>query len=288
MGAECSVAAGRVQSETWLKFVFVSQCVSVAGGVVAHLYGLREMAALATLVAGVSAVGFVVLHGFCQIGGWRLAGFLTVAALFGFFAEVFSLHYGSLFGCAYHYPVSRWHDLLLGVPVSVAVFWGVFIYGSYGIVNGFLFFVGAEKPGCGRGGPLLIPLLSLADALVVTAIDIYMDPITTMRGSWIWAVPGPFFGVPIGNFVGWFAVSFAASGLFRTYEYLRPGVPASRSAFGHLMPGLSYLLLALVFTVYSCSIGRGDIALTGLFAMGPVAVLTLVCYAVSRTGIAAR
>ena len=267
--------------ETRLGVVFAVQCVSVVVGVFAHLFGMRSVEAPATLVAGVSAVGFVALHGFCLIGGMRLAGFLAMSALLGFLSELFSLHYGSLFGCSYVYPPARWHDLVLGVPISVAVFWGVFIYGGYGIVNGFLFFLGADKPRRGSTGSLLlVPLLAMADAFVVTAIDIYMDPITTMRGSWIWADPGPFFGVPIGNFVGWFAVSFVASGLFRVYEYLKPGSLFPRRALTYLLPGLSYLLLALIFTVYTCSIRRLDIALAGLFAMGPVTVLTLICYAV--------
>ena len=268
------------RSENRVRIVFALLCVSLAIGTLAHLLGLGVIEAIATPVAGFSAVGFVILHGVCLIGVWRLAGFLAAAAGLGFCAELFSLRYGSLFGSAYQYPASIWHNLLLGVPVSVVAFWGVFIYGGYSIVNGFLFFVGAGKPR--RGGsesPFIIPLLALADAFVVTAIDVYMDPINTLRGSWVWTIPGPFFGVPIGNFVGWFTVSFVASGLFRTYEYLWPRTVVPHRALTYVMPGLAYLMLLLVFTVYACSIHRLDIALAGLFAMGPVTVFTLIGYA---------
>jgi len=270
-------------AERWGLFFFAVQCGAVVFGLLSYFLHIKPAERFFTGALGLSAFGFVVLHGVSAVGGRRLAGFLTMAAALGFLAEVFSLHYGSLFGCSYVYPVSRWHDLVLGVPVSVAVFWGVFIYGGYSVVNGFLHFVGADKPQ--RRGAMGLPhvlLLALADAFVVTAIDVYMDPITTLRGSWIWAVPGPFFGVPIGNFAGWFAVAFVASLLFRTHEFLRPRPVLLRSARMYVLPGLSYLLLAVIFTVYTYSVQRLDIALSGLFAMAPVAVLSLACYLFGR------
>jgi uncharacterized membrane protein len=39
---------------------------------------------------------------------------------------------------------------------------------------------------------------------------------------WAWLDGGPYFGVPIGNFVGWFVVTVLVTGLFRLFEYYKP------------------------------------------------------------------
>jgi len=264
----------------WLACVFWGLCGGVLCGTLAYLAGLHAWASFLTRAVGLLAVLFTVLHGTCTIGWRRFVGFASTAAWIGYWAEVYSLRWGSLFGCTYRYPPDRWHDLVLGMPISVALFWAVFVYGGYSITNSFLHYLGAEKPSRARGSSaLLIVLLLLADATLVTAIDVYMDPICTRRGSWVWEEAGPFFGVPIGNFVGWFAVSFLAAGVFRSFEYLRPGGRNLLGPRGHLAPVAAYALLAVMFTTYTLSIGRPGIALAGLFAMGPTIVLNLVCYA---------
>jgi putative membrane protein len=268
---------------SWLKWVFWGLCGGVLVGTLAYLAGWYACAGVLTQAVGLLALLFTALHGACTIGWRRLAGFAFTAAWIGYWAEVYSLRWGSLFGCSYRYPPERWHDLVLGMPISVALFWAVFVYGGYSITNSFLVYLGADKPSRARGStPLLLVPLVLADATLVTAIDVYMDPICTARGSWVWEEAGPFFGVPIGNFVGWFAVSFLAAGTFRLFEYLRPGGRDLLSPGGHLAPVAAYGLLVVMFTTYTLSIGRPQIALTGIFAMGPAIVLNLVCYAARR------
>jgi hypothetical protein len=55
-------------------------------------------------------------------------------------------------------------------------------------------------------------------------------------------------------------------------------------AFSLAEEGAGYLLLAVVFTAFCGSVRRFDIALAGLFAMGPVSVLLPVCYFSRRRG----
>ena len=39
--------------------------------------------------------------------------------------------------------------------------------------------------------------------------DLTIDPISaTLQGLWVWANPGPYFGIPISNFFGWFLVVY--------------------------------------------------------------------------------
>jgi uncharacterized membrane protein len=49
------------------------------------------------------------------------------------------------------------------------------------------------------------PILS---ALWMTAIDLVIDPLAANNlAFWVWRDGGPYFGAPVVNFIGWFAVS---------------------------------------------------------------------------------
>jgi putative membrane protein len=48
----------------------------------------------------------------------------------------------------------------------------------------------------------------LAGAALMTAADLLIDPVATrVLHFWTWHQPGIFYGVPLVNFAGWFAVS---------------------------------------------------------------------------------
>ncbi|MFA5205239.1 MAG: carotenoid biosynthesis protein [Lentisphaeria bacterium] len=268
--------------------VFLAECFMVLCGVATYLAtGMNAATRLLTTLAGAASILFVVCHGWRTLGGWRTAALLALAATAGFLAELVSVNGHSLFGGAYHYPPGRWHGMIGGVPLAAAVFWAVFIYAGHAVVNAFQAFSRPSGTGGSGASPLsklmLVPLLAAADAGVVTTMDLYMDPITTLRGNWVWADGGAYFGVPVGNFMGWFAVSFVVCAIFRASGCFQSGAPRTAGGFVHLTAGLSYLLLAVMFTVYSCSIRRFDIALAGLAAMGPVSLLLPVCFFTSRS-----
>ena len=44
----------------------------------------------------------------------------------------------------------------------------------------------------------------LLPALLVTILDLVLDPIAVDEGRWSWDMPGKYYGVPIKNFIGWF------------------------------------------------------------------------------------
>jgi putative membrane protein len=265
---------------------FLAECGIVACGLAVYLAtGMNAATRLLTSLAGLASVAFVICHGRRMLGGRRATAFLLLAAATGFCAEWICVQGCSLFGEAYHYPEERWKGIGSGVPLAAPVFWAVFIYGGHAIVNAFLAFAGPTGAAAHR--PLRqtlasVPLLAAADACVVTSIDLFMDPITTLRGQWVWAEAGTYFGVPVGNFVGWFAVSFTVCAAFRAYGCFRPGPQRPCPGWVHLVPGLSYLSLAAIFTVYACSLRRYDIVLAGLSATGPISVLLLVCYFASK------
>lgn len=50
-------------------------------------------------------------------------------------------------------------------------------------------------------------LFAAISGLAMTAWDLYLDPQMVAWGFWTWEQPGPYFGIPLSNFAGWFAVA---------------------------------------------------------------------------------
>lgn len=130
------------------------------------------------------AAAAVAIHAARSLG-WRQAA-LELGALvaYGFALEktamaVFSSH---------RYAVT-WRLAPLGVPIAVAVVWGALILSGLAAA--------------GRRG-LASPLgRAAAAAAWGIALDLLMEPVAVRSGLWEWTPPGPWLGVPIGNFVGW-------------------------------------------------------------------------------------
>lgn len=158
---------------------------------------------------------------------------------------------------AYTYPAEAYLFDVLGVPLAIAFGWSAVIYAgtttarSYGV-----------------------PLRSLPGfvALYALHIDLSMDAIAIRVPFWTWTPPGPWFGVPLGNFFGWFAVAFLFAGWF---ELLRRRVshPLVLGG-GTLVAALATLLVVLeLWTTYVRSVALGAGILIGL---GLLSLLALV------------
>ena len=60
--------------------------------------------------------------------------------------------------------------------------------------------VGAVAAAWGTGSRVLHVILA---ALLLTLIDGVLDPGATALGFWVWPGGGPYYGVPLGNYLGW-------------------------------------------------------------------------------------
>ena len=168
--------------------------------------------------------------------------------------------------------------MLLGVPLIVPLYWAVFIYLGYSITTSFLVWTGRQKPSR-RGKDLaVLLLLILLDGLAVVAIDLLMDPLMVFYGKWFWSQGGPYFGVPVGNFVAWFSVTVVATGLFRVFEWRFPGQAKWVDNSLHIGPVVAYAVLGGSLAVLALHADLVNVAIIGVCAMMPIVGANLYCY----------
>ena len=171
--------------------------------------------------------------------------------------------------------------MIFGVPLVVPLYWTVFIYTGYTLVSSFLAWINQDKPNIYNHHAILIPLLIFLDGLTVTAIDVFMDPIQVRLGGWTWLDQGPYFGVPIGNFIGWFIITSSTTTIIRVWEYFVPQTTQLPKTT-LLIPVLGYLLLWFSFLTTAVKLHMIDLILIGTFAMLPIVVINLIFFVNSR------
>lgn len=103
-----------------------------------------------------------------------------------------------------------------GVPIQIPAAWLMMLPPAWA----------AGTAVCGKGLPTdsasrwkQRASLSLVSGLAFTAWDLFLDPQMVAWGVWQWETPGPYFGVPAINFIGWVLIAFLAlSGLSYTCD----------------------------------------------------------------------
>lgn len=215
----------------------------------------------------------LILHSEITLTVKRAILFIFLATTIGWMAEVLGLKTGVIFGGHYVYggnKISLW-----GVPIMVIAYWAVFIYVGYSIVNSFFYWRGNKKPNRKSNDLKRLPGLVLADGLVVMFIDIFMDPLKVLAGEWSWVGGGSFFGVPLGNFVGWFVVTVIVTGIYRLFEYFAIGLKNRYSKTIYLIPVICYSALAISFTLEAIENQIIGLAIIGNALMQPIVVANL-------------
>ena len=126
-------------------------------------------------------------HARAALGARRAAGELLTLAAYGFALERISM---SVFGSHRYGP--GWVLAPLGVPIAVALVWAAVISSALALAA--------------RRGLRPAAARALAAALFAVTLDLTIEPVAVRRGLWEWTPPGPWLGVPIGNFVGWVVI----------------------------------------------------------------------------------
>ena len=123
-------------------------------------------------------------HAARALGPARAAVELGALVTYGFALEWVAIR---LFGA--HDYGDAWRVAPLGVPLAVAAVWAAVIVAS-ATVAARLGFTSALARAAAAG-------------LVATSLDLLIEPVAVRSGLWRWTPPGPWLGVPVGNFVGW-------------------------------------------------------------------------------------
>jgi uncharacterized membrane protein len=203
------------------------------------LIGISNNAnAILTLLA---ALIFVVAHGYIALGWRNIIAFILITIVISFASEAIGVATGLVFG-AYHYT-----DLLgpklLGVPPIIQV--GYLATGYASVVMGRII-LSLLRPVTGWA----IFAAPLAGAFIMVGWDVAMDPYqSTVTGDWIWQDGGPYFGVPLHNYAGWFGTVFTFMLVYflfasRYVEQPQEDLMQDRTAFWSL-PVFYYALMAI-------------------------------------------
>lgn len=198
----------------------------------------NDINTIVTLLAG---LGFVVFHG-AAAWGWRnLVAFLVITFAISFSSEALGVATGLVFG-KYYYT-----DLLgpkiLGVPPMIQVGYIATGYASLIMARVILGMIGPIKKWSS------VFAATLVGAMIMVSWDVAMDPYqSTVGGDWIWQEGGPYFGVGLHNYAGWFVTVFLF--MFAYLLYARRNQEStpkedSQAKLFWALPVLYYALLAI-------------------------------------------
>ena len=155
-----------------------------------------------SLLLGWVPVMFVFWHFIRCAGAFTALWSFVVIVVVSFSAEAIGVATGLVFG-NYYYPDGPLGPLVLGVPPLIQLQYFAMAYSAVMIaraVSGSLTSIVT--------GWRLVAVAAMA-AFAQTLLDVVADPWhATVLGQWIWRDGGPYFGVPVHNFFGWWVETF--------------------------------------------------------------------------------
>lgn len=116
----------------------------------------------------------------------RALGTIGLLSLVALTIESIAIKTGFPYG-TFHYQDGIGPKMFDLVPFAVPFAWVPLVLGAYTVARSFSL-------------RFAIPLT----ALLLVVLDVVIDPGAYTMKIWIWDPPGPFYGVPLQNFAGWF------------------------------------------------------------------------------------
>jgi uncharacterized membrane protein len=231
------------------------------------LVRLPKLPAELTLLTSILAL-FSLTHAWYSIGGRLTLAFFGLSAAIAWAYEQAGVATGLIFG-AYHYT-DYLGPKLGNVPYLIPLAWFMMIYPSYVIANLVL---DGHATGT-RAGVVSLVRLAAVSAVVMTAWDLVVDPILSgpSARAWIWDNGGPYFGIPIQNFLGWLLTTFTVYLAYRAIEQrVAPAAVGPVGADVAALPVAAYGLM-LASDLLS-GVEPAGVAVVGPLVMGPPLVL---------------
>lgn len=199
--------------------------------------------------------------------GWRRALFLFGSgALISLIAEALGASTGILFG-NYSYTDQLGYKLFGLVPWLIPIAWCSMLYLAWHVAWG------SVKPHAPRFISQALHITTAA--LAITAWDLSLDPRMVQDGYWVWHQGGPYFGIPISNYVGWFVTALVIFGVW-SIGWIDHSMINSQSSIIDL-PKLAYLIVWLGESMANVVFWAGPgVGLSVFVGMGVFALPVLV------------
>jgi uncharacterized membrane protein len=171
-----------------------------AGARISQLYADRLPALLIVVLHVIPPAVFALVHGSILYRSRGILVFTSLCLGIGGVSETLSLRTGLPFGSYYFTDVMG--PKLSGLPPLLELAYLGMAYCSW-VMS--LLITGYRKP-IGGLRTVTVPLLA---SFVMLAWDLSMEADwSTVDRAWIWRDGGPFFGVPLTNFLGWYLTAF--------------------------------------------------------------------------------
>ncbi len=233
---------------------------------------------------------FAFTHGVLRYGLRAMVLFVVVVVIIGWSFESLSIQTGFPFGDYYY--TSLMGAKIGQVPVAIMPSYFAFGYFSWTIAS---ILIGKRDNGISGSDLWVLPIVS---SFVMVMWDVTMDPLcSTILGEWVWEDGGPYFGVPLSNFFGWYLTVFTFFLIFAIYLRFTKGntdVTEITSRGFWILPILMYLSITINYwgvwllgaptetvtdqtgQVWSTADILGSIVLVNVFTMIFVGVLGLI------------
>ena len=199
-------------------------------------YDKAEQLRFVQIIIGYS---YFILHGSIFWGWSNIILFTSITFFISISMEILGSKVGFIFGGKYKYdPKKSPGPICAGIPLVIPLAWAGLIYMS---LNYSIFILGHEFFIDSHQGVVIL----LIPSLLLTILDLVLDPIAVDEKRWEWEIPGLYYKVPLFNFVGWFFTSFIILWLF-TILYVPIIIDSDSSLLFQYSPGLLFSILPAI------------------------------------------
>jgi len=259
--------------------VYVIQ--SITGNSNTSVLNFSGLSIVGKIILGLATL-LLILHSVWTLGVFGGTSLVALGFTAGLVSEIVGVNYAEIFGGHYFYNIAI-HPRILDVPLLIPLIWAGFIYAGYSIVSSFSIWL--NRGGFGttqRRMTHKVPFAALG-ALIVMAIDLIMEPLQVAAGNWRWLEGGRYFGIPAGNFSGWFLVAFISTLIFVILQEHLPRHRGDTDEHVLLIPVIGYGLLCVIFILWAFNIGMSSLAFVGFITMSPTVAVNLALFLRWRT-----
>lgn len=189
------------------------------------------------IITMLTAFIFMLIHGCIAWGIRNILMYLLITWICSFCSEVIGVSTGYVFG-PYYYS-DQLGPKLFGVPLMIQVSYAAMGYAC--LITARLILGVYSTP-----HRLSLFFSALVGTLLMVGWDLCMDPYgSTIEGAWIWLQSGPYFGVGIHNYVGWFLTVFMFMFLYQVFASRFPEKMQDNNLIFWTQPLIYYALMAL-------------------------------------------